>query len=402
MEIKSISSLTEYIESIKEILNVSNKDINKRMNKEYMDLFNSIYSDNKTNSYIKEYEKRKILIQSKISELIKKKEQYLRKLDFNTQDNHVLYNKLYDTESIFIEDNLLRLYNELDILNKEIELMSKSRPMYKVEKEVKNNVFYYRGQHGAQYDLVPKIMRKQNINNESKIYHEIMVNCATEFKALSHLDKLVLMQHYGCPTRLLDVTKNPLVALYFACKNFNCNDCKQEKNGKVYIFAIPEDDVTYSDSDRGLMLSCLPKFSKNDKNKLLDKCEEYIYLGKNFDEKCHDEIVERFLHEIRRELPAFRKVINPKDLVDSIIIQPNKSNARILRQDGAFIISGLSRSAKEEKKKLDSKVYAVITIKNKESMEDILHDLNILGINEATLFPEVDNVAHYLQEDLMP
>ena len=398
MESYSISSVTDYIIILKEILSVSNKEINSRMYLESKNLFDSIYDDKTIANYVNEYNKRIDDIKKQIETIISKRNSYIHNRDSYIMDDETKDKNKFNPKLEYLQFTLINLYEELEHLEKNIKLIN-HRPQYKstVNKKI---IFYYRGQYGANYKLLPKIMRNQNISKESKIYHEIMVNCATDFKGLSHLDKLVYMQHYDCPTRLLDVTKNPLVALYFACKNFNCQTCKSENGGKVYIFAIPEDKVAYSDSDRALMLSCLPKFSKDDKEKLLKKCEEYIYLGKNFDEQCHDEIVERFLHEIRSELPAFRKIINPKDLVDSIIIQPNKINARILRQDGAFIISGLSKNVAEEHQKLASKVYMEIIIKGEANMKNILDDLDKLGINEATLFPEVDNVAHYLQEHL--
>lgn len=398
MESYSISSVTEYINILKEILSVSNKEINSRMYIESKNLFDSIYNDQTIANYVNEYNERIDDIKQQIKTIISKRNSYKHNQDFYILDDEIKDKKLYDLDLSYREFNIVNLYQELEQLEKNIKRI-KHRPRHKSATN-KKIIFYYRGQYGTNYRLLPKIMRNQSISKESKIYHEIMVNCAADFKGLSHLDKLVYMQHYDCPTRLLDVTKNPLVALYFACKNFNCQTCKSENGGKVYIFAIPEDKVAYSDSDRALMLSCLPKFSKDDKEKLLKKCEEYIYLGKNFDEQCHDEIVERFLHEIRSELPAFRKIINPKDLVDSIIIQPNKMNARILRQDGAFIISGLSKNVTEEHQKMASKVYAEIVIKGEDNMKNILDDLDKLGINEATLFPEIDNVAHYLNEYL--
>ena len=398
MEAKIASSVTEYIQILKEILEVPDKEINSQMSKEQMSLFDYIYSDQFVSDYINENKKKKKQIKLQIYQTMKERDCYIR------NQNHIVDDKIrdnyrYNPKLDYFEAKLHNLYLDLENLEKDIYHINKKPRRFKRPINEKN-IFYYRGQYGASYELLPKIMRNQKLIKESKIYHEIMVNCAADFKGLSHLDKLVYMQHYDCPTRLLDVTKNPLVALYFACKNFNCQSCKSKNDGKIFIFAIPEDKVTYSDSDRALMLSCLPKFSERDKNKLLKKCAEYIYLGKTFDEQCHEEIVERFLHEVRSELPAFRKKINPKDLLDSIIIQPNKMNARILRQDGAFIISGLSKNVTEEHQKLASKVYAEIVIKGKDNMKSILDDLDKLGINEATLFPEVDNVAHYLHEHL--
>lgn len=402
--VKNIVSLTDYINAIKEILSVSDEKINEIKSEEYIYTFYKQYFDNKLKSeYISKYEGKRKDINTQIDKLLRETNAYMiseGNYPFNKENDDKYY--VENQRLLYNNKKLFELYKELDNINMELNYIRRKKSHYpKDSKKKQKYVFYYRGQHGAQYDLLPKIMRESRLAKESYIYHEIMVNCANNFAGLSHLDKLVLMQHYDCPTRLLDVTRNPLVALYFACKNFNCEKCKNEEDGKIFIFAVPEDDVVYGDSDRGLMLACLPKFSDKDKKQLLEKCEEYMLLGKNFDEQCQDSIIEKFLHEVRSELPAFRKNVNPEDLVNSLIIQPNKSNARILRQDGAFIISGLSKNITEEKKKLKSKVYAEIKIDKKDNMKKILEDLDKLGINEATLFPEIDNVAHYLQEYLM-
>lgn len=68
------------------------------------------------------------------------------------------------------------------------------------------------------------------VENENIMYQEILVRCAQNFThCQTHLDYLVEMQHYGLPTRLLDITENPLVALYFAC----CSN--RDKIGEVIV-----------------------------------------------------------------------------------------------------------------------------------------------------------------------
>lgn len=46
---------------------------------------------------------------------------------------------------------------------------------------------------------------------------------------------IALAQHYGRPTRLLDMTSNPLVALFFACWSKNFTDGWNQKDGVVYM-----------------------------------------------------------------------------------------------------------------------------------------------------------------------
>jgi hypothetical protein len=84
---------------------------------------------------------------------------------------------------------------------------------------------WFRGQSDASWGLTPRIWRKQYEEaNEAEM--------RLEFESVGHpltqpgaaYDKwhwYFLMQHYGAPTRLLDWTVNPLIALYFSVREDN-------------------------------------------------------------------------------------------------------------------------------------------------------------------------------------
>ena len=57
-------------------------------------------------------------------------------------------------------------------------------------------------------------------------------------ESMRPLERLALLQHYGVPTRLLDITENAFVALYFAC----CSS--KTTNGEVIVFKNNEVDIT--------------------------------------------------------------------------------------------------------------------------------------------------------------
>lgn len=289
-----------------------------------------------------------------------------------------------------------------DYINKvgKIHLIQESK-LKQPNSEKQMNI-YYRGQNQDFPNTLPSLIRNENyLKNEDKLindfitrYPELFGDCKNNF------DCLALMQHHQLPTRLLDLTSNPLVALYFAVER---SDGSTNKNtdlidGKIFPFTNFYDQVPlyqsladdhfeniFSEftsikgnnrqflkspfSDEIEIESSLSRLNGDDRNNVLSQLSQfYRDLSKvdtngsaywsnlyadivNSLENKRDEggllnsykefnkfsSTKRLYHEIKKDIGDFEDQINPLELFVPKIVTPRIIDQRIKNQKGLFM-----------------------------------------------------------------
>lgn len=146
------------------------------------------------------------------------------------------------------------------------------------------------------------------------------------------------------------------------------------------VYKVPRDEIKYFDSDTVSILSNIAKMKENFSIKDMDK--------------------DWLLHEIRQEKYGFLSNINPDDLSKVLFVKPLLDNQRIIRQDGSFMLFGIdgqksTMASIPEKYKVNKNNEGFIV--DARSKDKILKQLEVLGVHQAKLFPEIDNITQYLK-----
>lgn len=228
----------------------------------------------------------------------------------------------------------------------------------KINKKYKG-LLWFRGHSDENWELIPSVQRGNYKNKkvEQHLLNEFLMKASISIK--NHPEEYIpgwmtLMQHYGLPTRLLDWSESPLIALFFAT-----NDYKEFKNKDGCIWVL-----------------------KPEKLNELEGFDSNVYP---MDKDC-----------VRNMLrPAFHGHQVDIGVIDKIIAcRPVEYDMRVYTQQSAFTVHNSDKKLEMiNEEGLLSKLIIPSKCKKK-----ILNELRILGITLSNVYPDAEHIAQELKQ----
>lgn len=239
------------------------------------------------------------------------------------------------------------------------------------------NNFAFRGQSDATWGLQSTLERTLGVNWNSGNARKFETYSLNLFKSKYHiysgaehipkskLSWLSVMQHYGVPTRLIDFTTSPYIALYFALETYNPSLMKDLSIYCLDYSAVMEKSIGYI---KGL------DSHFNESRSSIHARPDSIF----------EDTVDRYAYDI------------------AWITEPTELNARIDRQAGTFLISGNLEKTIESI--INSSIYEPCKIKKiiipANLYEGIYVALRKMNINAKSIYGDLSGLAKSIRMEL--
>ncbi len=231
---------------------------------------------------------------------------------------------------------------------------------------LQNGYIWFRGEQDDNYTLVPKIYRGSAWkDDEDSLVDEFMIS----WPALGMRppddawERYGYMQHYGLPTRLLDWTKSPLTALYFAI------DPEKPVGPSPGVWVM--DPYKLNKCTTGQEVVIVP----SERHRVVNDIPVYAYLPES-------------LRETVDEVPA-----------PPIAIEPPMTSSRIAYQQGCFVVFG--QSELDLRKVLFGHENALVrlAVKRVDNVPRLQEELFTLGIKEDLVWQDMNKLSSRISRE---
>lgn len=224
---------------------------------------------------------------------------------------------------------------------------------------------FFRGHADKEWLLQPAVFRNSKLKERGIIldYKQAFVE---EVDYVSSMERILIeMQHHQIPTRLLDWSISPLIALYFACSS------EEYQNRNAMVYALNPWHVYNS----------IKEYTKTPTYYMEIMRQARLRAALNW-------TVEEITEYIRRK---FNYGISSRELELPLPIVGRNMDERVRTQQGCFTLWGIDRQALDFFSPYKSNLNSFeISAKDKPSL---LKFLSQLGINEFALFTDKEGMS---------
>ncbi|MBM2711050.1 FRG domain-containing protein [Mesorhizobium caraganae] len=229
---------------------------------------------------------------------------------------------------------------------------------------------WFRGVRDSKYDLRPSLYRHETITAPAELL-ELEWLLLSDFRHQAppfirklpddNIELLFLMQHYRVPTRLLDWSENPFIALFFALENAKQEDGGKEKEAAVWV---------------------------------LDPAKLNATVHKNRDS------ADRIFGAYTGDLEGYRPSGEGKALSQKLpcAVYGIHNSPRIVAQRGSFVMYGKETAPIEDQETLVSvpRLLRKLTVPAKAKRMMFEHLFN-MGISDSVVYPDLDGLGREIR-----